>query len=69
MCTGIFLKTKDNEYIFARTLEFGLQLKWIQLCNNYLKGTIGYFPDDNNCFMTDGVNKHGLFVGQVQFLL
>ena len=22
MCTGIFLRTKENEYLFSRTLEF-----------------------------------------------
>ena len=63
MCTGIFLKTKNNKYIFARTLEFGLQLNWVQSCTGFIKGTIGYFPNDSEGFMTDGVNAYGLFVG------
>ena len=29
MCTGIFLKTKNDEYVFARTLEFGLQSQYL----------------------------------------
>ncbi len=64
MCTGIFLKTKDGKYIFSRTLEFGIPLKWIEFCSYNIKGTIGYFENDSqNGFMTDGVNISGLFVG------
>ena len=64
MCTGIFLKTKNGKYVFARTLEFGMPLKWIQFCSYKIKGTVGYFQNDTqNGFMTDGVNINGLFVG------
>ena len=43
MCTGIFIKTKDGKFIFARTLEFGVYLKWKQFCSLNIKGTIDTF--------------------------
>jgi penicillin V acylase-like amidase (Ntn superfamily) len=43
MCTGIFIKTKDGKYIFGRTLEFGVFLKWKQVCDKDLVGTKGNF--------------------------
>ena len=68
MCTGIFLQTKNGKYIFSRTLEFGIPLKWIQFCSYKIKGTVGYFKNDTqNGFMTDGVNLNGLFVGTFFF--
>jgi len=67
MCTGIFIKTKDGKFIFARTLEFGAYLKWKQICNMDIKGTIGYFPGIKQGYMTDGLNTDGLFVGTFFF--
>lgn len=67
MCTGIFIRTKDGKFIFARTLEFGVYLKWKQICNKNIKGTIGQFPNIKNKFMTDGLNNNGLFVGTFFF--
>ena len=67
MCTGIFIKTKDGKFIFARTLEFGVYLKWKQFCSLNIKGTIGHFQNSKQGFMTDGLNKNGLFVGTFFF--
>lgn len=67
MCTGIFIKTKDGKYIFGRTLEFGVFLKWKQICNKDLVGTKGNFQGFKEWFMTDGLNKHGLFIGTFFF--
>ncbi len=67
MCTGIFIKTKDGKFIFARTLEFGVYLKWKQFCNLNIKGTIGHFQNVKQGFMTDGLNSNGLFVGTFFF--
>ena len=63
MCTGIFIPTKNNEFIFGRTLEFGIPLTFIQICNHYLIGTIGHFNNYKNQYLLDGLNKYGLFVG------
>ena len=62
MCTGIFLKTRENEYIFSRTLEFGIPFNWYQICNNNFIGTIGILPNMDTGYLTDGVNKEGLLV-------
>ena len=67
MCTGIFIKTKDGKFIFARTLEFGVYLKWKQFCSLNIKGTIGHFDNIKEGFMTDGLNSNGLFVGTFFF--
>ena len=67
MCTGIFIKTKDGKFIFARTLEFGVYLKWKQFCSLNIKGTIGHFDNVKEGFMTDGLNSNGLFVGTFFF--
>ncbi len=67
MCTGIFIKTKDGKFIFARTLEFGVYLKWKQFCSLNIKGTIGHFQNVKQGFMTDGLNSNGLFVGTFFF--
>ena len=67
MCTGIFIKTKDGKFIFARTLEFGVYLKWKQFCSLNIKGTIGHFANVKEGFMTDGLNSHGLVVGPFFF--
>ena len=67
MCTGIFIKTKDGKFIFARTLEFGVYLKWKQFCSLKIKGTIGHFDNVKEGFMTDGLNSNGLFVGTFFF--
>ena len=63
MCTGIFIKTKDGKFIFARTLEFGVYLNWKQVCTHKIKGTIGHFTNIKKGFMTDGLNTDGLMVG------
>jgi choloylglycine hydrolase len=67
MCTGIFAVTKDNKYIFGRTLEFGIPLTWKQFRSLKIKGTIGMFKGINKWYMTDGVNTNGLFVGTFYF--
>ena len=67
MCTGILIKTKNNKYIFARTLEFGIPFDWVQYCSDYIIGTIGFLEDLKKGYMTDGLNKHGLFVGTFFF--
>ena len=48
MCTGIFLRTQENEYVFSRTLEFGMPFNWYQICNNNLIGTVGNFTKYGN---------------------
>lgn len=67
MCTGIFIKTADNKFVFGRTLEFGVDLIWKQFCNTDMKGTVGKFAGVNKSFVTDGVNREGLFVGTFFF--
>ena len=67
MCTGIIIRTKDNKTIFSRTLEFGAPLEWKQFCFKKLKGTYGRFIGTKKWYMTDGVNKAGLFVGTFFF--
>ena len=67
MCTGIYIKTKDNKFIFARTLEFGAPLKWKQFSFDNLKGTFGKFIGTDKWYMIDGMNTHGLFVGTFFF--
>lgn len=64
MCTGFFFQTKDGKYICGRTLEFGLPLIWEQvMTNNGVYGTMGHFPNKQEWYMVDGINKEGLFVG------
>ena len=48
MCTGIFIKTKDGKFIFARTLEFGVYLKWKQLNEPSLTLTTQTLPPSTN---------------------
>ena len=67
MCTGIFAVTADNKYVFGRTLEFGIPLKWKQFCSFTIKGTMGKFDGINEWFITDGVNVNGFFVGTFYF--
>ena len=67
MCTGIFAITKDNKFVFGRTLEFGIPLTWKQFCGLKIKGTVGKFKGVNKWYMTDGLNINGLFVGTFYF--
>ena len=67
MCTGIFFKTPYG-YVFSRTMEFGIELKWekVRLKNKKIEvhGTHGVFPQNRDiCGLTDGINNYGLVVG------
>jgi len=64
MCTGFFFQTKDGKYICGRTLEFGLPLVWKQVTTTHgVYGTMGQFPNKQEWYMVDGINREGLFVG------
>lgn len=67
MCTGIFIKTENNEYIVGRTLEFGIPINFSQICNNFLFATKGNFIGCKKEYIFDGLNKYGLFVGVFYF--
>ena len=67
MCTGIFIKTENNEYIVGRTLEFGIPINFSQICNNFLFATKGNFIGSKKEYIFDGLNKYGLFVGVFYF--
>ena len=60
MCTGIFIKTENNEYIVGRTLEFGIPINFSQICNDFLFATKGHFIGSKNEYIFDGLNKYGL---------
>ncbi len=63
MCTGIFIKTENNEYVVGRTLEFGIPINFSQICNDFLFATKGNFIGSKNEYIFDGLNKFGLFIG------
>lgn len=65
MCTGIFIQTQDGNYIFGRTLEFNMPLKWTRITGNNFKGTTGTYA--NQTLLVDGINKSGLVVGTFFF--
>lgn len=67
MCTGILITTKNGNYIFGRTLEFGMYFIWQQVCNDKMIATVGRLPNSNKEYMTDGLNKDGLLVGTFFF--
>jgi choloylglycine hydrolase len=63
MCTGIFIKTENNEYVVARTLEFGIPINFSQICSDFLFATKGNFIGSKKEYIFDGLNKFGLFIG------
>ena len=67
MCTGIFIKTQDGNYIFGRTLEFGMYFIWKQICNSKFIATVGKLPNTSKEYVTDGLNKDGFLVGTFFF--
>jgi penicillin V acylase-like amidase (Ntn superfamily) len=62
MCTGIFIKTKDGNYIFGRTLEFSIEISWFKYHIRDVVGTLGRISGINKAWLTDGLNKSGLMV-------
>ena len=62
MCTGIFIKTKDGNYIFGRTLEFSIEISWVKYHIKDIIGTLGRISGINRAWLTDGLNKSGLLV-------
>lgn len=67
MCTGILTQTKDGNFIFGRTLEFDVYLKWKQISDKNLIATKGSFMGNKEWFITDGLNRYGLFVATFYF--
>ena len=63
MCTGILIKTKNNKYVFGRTLEFGIGTNWKQYCSKDIIGTLGNFNGTKMWYLIDGCNKYGLCIG------
>ena len=63
MCTGIFIKTNDNKYIFARTLEYSKKLTYKKIKT---KDFIGISAKSHlygsKTIILDGLNKYGLCV-------
>lgn len=57
MCTGIFIKTENDEYIQARTMEFAHILKFIPTITPTIIGC-----SINNKYFLDGINIYGLCV-------
>jgi len=57
MCTGIFIKTNDDEYIQSRTMEFAHILKFIPTVTPTIIGC-----SLNKTAFIDGINIYGLCV-------
>lgn len=57
MCTGIFIKTEDGEYIQSRTMEFAHILKFIPTVTPTIIGC-----SINKTDFLDGINIYGLCV-------
>lgn len=62
MCTGIFIKTDNEEYLQARTMEFAYKLKF----SPTITPTIIGCAIDKTDFL-DGINIHGLCVMSFYF--
>ena len=62
MCTGFFIKTKDGNYIFGRTMEFSIGISWFKYQFKDIIGTLGHIYNTDVVGMTDGLNKSGLLV-------
>ena len=62
MCSGIRVICQDGNVLVARTLEFAMILEYIIFKNDKGKGILGHLPGQNDHYVIDGVNHHGITV-------
>ena len=70
MCTGIFIRLTNGEFVVGRTLEWGMPLKYRRFNNKKegIKGTEATMDKQFKVFrIADAINKHGLFCAEFFF--